>query len=102
MTIDKQWKRQFKNERAIKAVKDHVCEYCLETIERGSFYCQRFKVYDKLIDGDEFENPPIKVHLECRNASQDFGPKEWLSVSQGVFDRPEDRQDKWVDLNEHR
>jgi hypothetical protein len=102
MSIDKQWKRQFKNERAIKAVKDHVCEYCLETIERGSFYCQRFKVYDKLVDGDEFENPPIKVHLECRNASQDFGPKEWLSVLQGVFDRPDDRQNKWVNLNEHR
>jgi len=102
MSLDKQWKRQFKNEKAIKAIKDHVCEYCLETIERGSFYCQRFKVYDKLVDGDEFENPPIKVHLECRNASQGFSSKEWLSVLQGVFDRPKDRIDRLVDLSDAR
>jgi hypothetical protein len=102
MSLDKQWKRQFKNEKAIKAIKNHVCEYCLETIERGSFYCQRFKVYDKLVDGDEFENPPIKVHLECRNASKGFNSKEWLSVLQGVFDRPEDRIDRWVDLSDAR
>ena len=83
------FKRKFKNERTIKANKDHACEYCLETIERGSFYCQRFKVYDKVMDGDYFENPPIKVHRECKAASERFTAEDWMRVYSGTFQRPE-------------
>jgi hypothetical protein len=82
------FKRKFKNERTIKANKDHVCEYCLETIERGSSYCQRFKVYDKEMDGECFENPPIKVHHECKAASERFTAEDWFGVFTGKFQRP--------------
>ena len=82
--------RRFKNHQSTFSHTDQICDYCLETIEKGTYYCTKYRVYDPLLDERRHVHlKPICVHNECEKASLLFSDKDWMAVYSGEFQRPD-------------